>query len=64
LSAPQLVCRYLDNAEAVRFLSYVGHVSSPKFRSASRWSVKTPSSGPALRALVARIGRQVHCLEA
>jgi hypothetical protein len=28
-SAPQFVCRYLDNAEAVRFLSYVGHVRSP-----------------------------------
>jgi hypothetical protein len=29
LSAPQLVCRYLDDAEAVRFFSHVSHVSSP-----------------------------------
>src|SRR6516225_6390805 len=29
LRSPQLVCRYLDNAEAVSFLSEVGHVLSP-----------------------------------
>jgi hypothetical protein len=30
LRAPQLVCRYLDNAEAVCLLAHIGHVSSPE----------------------------------